>query len=338
MTDLSTTYLGLKLRSPLLASAGPLTGKVETCKGLVDSGASALVLPSLFEEEILHEEQQFNAAMEAGAEVFAEATDYFPDEVWAEYETPSDRYLAHIEAIRGAVDVPVIASINAVRPGSWIDMATQMENAGASALELNLYHVATDPARSGADVEQTDINLVQKVCGAVNIPVAVKLSPYYSSVANMGRRFVEAGASGLVLFNRFYQPDLDVNSREVMPKLQLSERWELRLPMRWIAVMRPAIPHASLAATSGIQTGEDVAKALLVGADVAMMTGALLHYGPQHLRKVEEEFQAWADEHEYDSVEQLRGSVSLATTENPEAFERGNYYKILHSLNDGAAM
>ncbi|HQV57873.1 MAG TPA: dihydroorotate dehydrogenase-like protein, partial [Ilumatobacteraceae bacterium] len=297
---------------------------------------AAIVLPSLFEAEVIHEETQLNAALEYGAGTSAEADDYFPDEIWADYASPIERYLNHLQAVRAAVEVPVIASLNAVHPGSWMSLAKELESAGASALELNLYHVATDHRRSGTDVEHSDAQMVAAVCTSVNIPVAVKMSPYYSSLANIAGRFVEAGAAGLVCFNRFYQPDIDVDTRQVAPHLELSSPWELRLPLSWIAMLRPLLPTTSLAATTGIGTGRDAAKALLVGADVTMMTAALLRHGPGHVAVVERELRDWAESHEYDSVAQLRGSVSRANTENPEAFERANYYKILHSFSTPA--
>ncbi len=331
MTDLTTKYLGLTLRTPIVASAGPLTRDVDMIRRLVGSGASAIVLPSLFEEEILVEERQFGAAYEAGTNHFAEALDYFPRGGFADYENPLDRYLGHLAAVRDAVDVPVIASINATSAGGWTSYARLVADAGADALELNLYHVAADPARSGRDIEEGDAALVMQISSSVGIPVAVKISPYYSSLAHTALSFADAGATGLVCFNRFYQPDLDPDTREVIPRIDLSESWELRLPLRWIAILRPLLPEISLAATTGISTGHDVAKALLVGADVAMMTSALLRHGPEHVALVEWELRQWATEHEYESVDQLRGSVSHATTDNPTAFERANYMHILQS-------
>ena len=331
MTDLTTKYLGLTLRTPIVASAGPLTREVDMIRRLVDSGVSAIVLPSLFEEEILVEERQLVAAVEAGSNQFAEALDYFPGGLFAEYENPLDRYLGHLAAVRDTVDVPVIASINATSAGAWTSYARLLADAGADALELNLYHVAADPARSGRDVEEGDAALVMQISSSVAVPVAVKISPYYSSLAHTALSFVDAGAAGLVCFNRFYQPDLDPDTREVIPSVDLSESWELRLPLRWIAILRPLLPDVSLAVTTGISTGRDVAKALLVGANVTMMTSALLRHGPEHVALVEWELQQWATEHEYDSVDQLRGSVSHATTDNPAAFERANYMHILQS-------
>jgi dihydroorotate dehydrogenase (fumarate) len=331
VTDLTTRYLGLDLRTPIVASAGPLTGDLDTVRQLVDAGASAIVLPSLFEEELVNEELQLNSALEAGTDHFPEALQYFPVAVTDHLSPPVDRHLEHVAAVRNAVDVPVIASVNANTSGSWIRYARLLTDAGASALELNVYDVAADADRSGADIERDHIALVSDVCRSVDVPVAVKLSPYYSSLGHFARSLAEAGASGLVCFNRFYQPDLDVDTRDVIPRVELSSPWELRLPLRWLAILRPVVPHLSLAASTGITTGRDVAKALLVGADVAMMTSALLRHGPEHLARVELEFTAWASEQEYESVAQLRGSVSHASTADPSAFERANYVRTLRS-------
>ena len=331
MTDLTTRYLGLELRTPIVASAGPLTGDADAVRRVVAAGASAVVLPSLFEEEMVREEIELNLALEAGSEHFAEALDYFPQATTDRVPAPVDRHLDHLAAVRASVDVPVIASVNATTSGSWIRYARMLADAGASAIELNVYDVAANAARSGADVEADHIALVANVCTAIEVPVAVKLSPYYSSLGHFARSLAGAGAAGLVCFNRFYQPDLDVDTREVLPVVELSSPWELRLPLRWLAILRPLLPDLSLAASSGIESGRDVAKALLVGADVAMMTSALLRHGPEHVSRVEAELLAWAAEHEYESVGQLRGSVSHANTADPAAFERANYVRTLHS-------
>jgi dihydroorotate dehydrogenase (fumarate) len=331
MTNLATDYLGLRLRTPIVASAGPLTGDRHAVRELAAAGVSAIVLPSLFEEEVVNEEVQLHRALEAGSEHFAEALDYFPETPAHLMTSPVDRYLEHLEAVSAAVDIPVIASLNANSSGSWIRYARLLTDAGASAIELNVYDVAADSSRSSAEVEGDHIALVEDVCASIDVPVAVKMSPYYSSLAHVARSFATAGAAGLVCFNRFYQPDLDVDTREVIPRVELSSPWELRLPLRWIAVLRPLLPGLSIAASSGITTGRDVAKALLVGADVAMMTSALLRYGPEHVARVEAELVEWAEEHEYESVAQLRGSVSHATSEDPSAFERAQYVRTLHS-------
>jgi dihydroorotate dehydrogenase (fumarate) len=327
--DLTTAYLGLELRSPIVASASPLTGDVDAARRLVDAGAAAIVMPSLFEEEIRREELGLNLALEAGAEHFAEALDYFPDV--REIATAADRYVAKVAALRAAVDVPVIASLNATSTGGWVRYAKLLVDAGADAIELNLYHVAADPDRSGVDVEDEKLAIVAAVRGVIDVPLAVKLSPYFSSTAHFARRVVTAGADGLVLFNRFYQPDIDLDTLEVVPRLDLSAPWELRLPLRWIAILRPLLPATSLAASSGIASGTDAAKAIAVGADVAMLTSAVLRHGPPHLATVIDQLQRWLDEHEYRSVSQLRGSMSHATTADPAAFERANYLEVLHS-------
>jgi dihydroorotate dehydrogenase (fumarate) len=328
--DLSTTYLGLQLSSPVVASAGPATREVEGAKALAGAGVGALVLPSLFEEEIVAEEVGLSFALEAGSEHFAEALDYFPDT--PNFTTAADRYLELLEQTKKAVDVPVIASLNASSIGGWARYAKLLADAGADALELNVYRVPTDPQLNAAQVEQVDLALVKNVCAGVLLPVAVKLSPYYSAMASFAARALAAGAAGLVLFNRFYQPDLDLEAMDVVPRVELSRSWELRLPLRWIAILRPQLgPVPSLAATSGIHTGSDVVKALAVGADVAMMTSAILRSGPSHVKTVESELRSWLAEHDYTSVAELRGSVSQATSGDASAFERANYLKTLHS-------
>ena len=331
MTDLGTTYLGLELRSPIVASAGPLTRELEAAQRLEAAGAGAIVMPSLFEEEIVHEEVELSFALEAGAEHFPEALEYFPR--FVEVDSVLDQYLASISELKDALTIPVIASLNATTTGGWIRYAQLLANAGADAIELNLYRLATDPDEDAADVEASDLRLIADVVASVDLPVAVKLGPYYTAMANFACRVTDvAHARGLVLFNRFYQPDLDLETRDVVPRIDLSQPWELRLPLRWIAMLRPVLdPAVSLAATSGVQSGGDVVKALMVGADVAMTTSALLRRGPEHLATVEAEVRAWMTEHEYESVTQLRGSVSTATSDDPAAFERANYLRTLHS-------
>lgn len=328
--DLRTRYLGLDLRSPLVASSSPLTGDLASARLLEQAGAAAIVLPSLFEEEIVDEEIQINRSLEAGTEQFAEALGYFPR--IASYAGVGDQYLARIEKTKAELSIPVIASLNATTTGGWVRYAKLVQDAGADALELNLYHVAADPAMTAADREATDLELIAAVRAAVTIPLAVKLSPQYSAFANFAAGAAGAGADGLILFNRFYQPDLDLESLDVVNRVELSRPSELRQPLRWIAILRPQLGKGiSIAATSGIHSGTDALKALLVGADVAMMTSALLRNGPAHLRTVESELVAWMTEHEYESVAQLRGSASAATVENPSAFERANYMATLHS-------
>ncbi len=328
--DLRTRYLGLDLRSPIVASSSPLTGAADTARLVEEAGAAAIVLPSLFEEEIVNEEIQLNRSLEAGSEQFAEALGYFP--TIESFAGVGDRYLARLEQVKSRSAVPVIASLNATTTGGWVRYARLMQDAGADALELNLYRVAADPRRTAADMEAADLELIAAVRGSVSIPLAVKLSPYYSALASFAGHAIERGADGLVLFNRFYQPDLDLDTLDVVARVELSRPSELRLPMRWIAILRPQLPPGvSLAATSGVHSGGDVIKALMVGADVAMMTSALLRHGPGHVRTVEDELRAWMADHDYESVTQLRGSANQATVADPSAFERANYIDTLHS-------
>jgi dihydroorotate dehydrogenase (fumarate) len=328
--ELHTRYLGLELRSPLVASSSPYTGELATARRLEAAGAAAIVLPSLFEEEILNEEIQLNRSLEAGTDAFAEALDYFP----AIDNVPGvgDRYLERLERMKAELSIPVIASLNATTVGGWVSYARRMQDAGADALELNLYHIVADPTVTTASREATDLELIAAVRGAVTIPLAVKLSPFYTAMANFAAQARAAGADGLVLFNRFYQPDLDLESLEVVAKVELSHSGDLRVPMRWLAILRPQLGEdVSLAATSGVHTGADAIKALMVGADVAMMTSAVLRNGPEHVRTVETEMVDWLEEHEYVSVTQLRGSATQASVEDPSAFERGNYMAALRS-------
>jgi dihydroorotate dehydrogenase (fumarate) len=329
MVELTTRYLGLELRSPIVASASPITREPATVEALVVAGAGAIVLPSLFEEEVLHEELELSRALEAGAEHFSEALDYFP--AVGDFADAGRRYLLDLEGIKARCPIPVIASLNATSPGAWARYARLMEDAGADALELNLYHVVADPRRTAADVESADLEVVCEVRAQTRIPLAVKVSPYYSAMASFASAVVAAGADGLVLFNRFYQPDLDLDTLDVVPRVELSQQWELRLPLRWIAILRTMLPHVSLAATSGVANGTDVVKALVVGADVAMTTSALLRHGPGHISTLEAGLRTWMEEHGYDSVSQLRGSASQATADDPSAFERANYLRTLRS-------
>ncbi len=330
MTDLRTRYLGLELRSPVVASASPLNGEPEVARLVEEAGAAAIVLPSLFEEEILHEEMELNRGLEAGAEHFAEALDYFPS--IDAFASAGDRYLDRLAAIKEHATVPIIASLNASHHGSWERYARLLADAGADALELNLYRVAADPSHTAADVEGADREIVRSVRSSLGIPLAVKLSPYYSALAGFAHQMVEAGADGLVLFNRFYQPDIDLEALDIVNRVELSRPWELRLPLRWIAILRPQLgPDVSLAATSGVHSGTDVVKALMVGADVAMLTSAVLQHGVGHLRTVHDELVRWMEAHEYHSVAQLRGSATQVTSGDPEAFERANYMRALHS-------
>ena len=328
--DLSTRYLGLELRSPIVASACPLTRDLATVAQIESAGAGAIVMPSLFEEEIENEEIELAASLDQGTEHFAEALDYFP-----EVDTfigEGDRYLRALEAIKRQASVPIIGSLNANSVGGWVRFAKLMADAGADALELNLYRVSVDRSRTAADIEDEDLDLIGAVRSAVGLPLAVKLSPYYSSLANFAGRVVEAGANGLVLFNRFYQPDIDLDELAVVPRVSLSHPSELRLPMRWTAILRPQLgPEVSIAATSGIHSGSDAVKALMVGADVAMVASAILREGPAKIADIESEMRMWLEENEYSSVTQLRGSASQGSVEDPGTFERAQYIRTLHS-------
>jgi dihydroorotate dehydrogenase (fumarate) len=329
MADLATTYLGIPIVSPIVASAGPDTGKVDTLVQLQDAGVGAVVLPSLFEEEIVAEELSLLKALEQGTNSFAESIDYFPETDY--YDLGPDRHVRLVEEAKRKLSVPVVASVNAAHSGSWQRYAGLMADAGADAIELNLYAMPSDPARSAADVEAAYLDVVREVRAAVRVPLAVKLSPYFSSLSHFAAALVAAGVDGLVLFNRFYSPDLNLDTLTVEPRLELSRPSELRLPLRWLAVLRPQLPTVSLAATSGVGSYEDVAKALLVGADVACMTSAILREGPSHVAAVLAGLRTWLEENEYESVDQMRGSVSAATSGDPEAFERANYVKVLSS-------
>ena len=324
--DLRTTYLGLLLANPLVPSASTLSSRIDTLKRLQDAGAAAVVMQSLFEEQIEQEEVELHRVLEAGTESFAEALSFFPE--MEDYNTGPDEYLRHLEASKRELGIPVIGSLNGASEGGWIRYAKLIEDAGADALELNVYFIAADPDESGWQVEQRYLDLVSAVRDSISIPLAVKIGPYFSSTANMARRLDDAGADGLVLFNRFVQPDIDLETLQVDPTLHLSSSEELRLPLRWIALLRGRV-SCSLAATTGVHTAEDAVKLLLAGADVTMMASSLFRHGPEHLEAVLEGIRSWLDDHEYASVEQLKGSVSQANVADPAAFARANYMQML---------
>lgn len=326
--DLSTDYLGMTLRTPIVPSASPLSEDIGRIKQMEDAGASAIVLYSLFEEQLQHEMKELYHYTTFHTESFAEALTYFPEA--EDYKLGPEEYLDHIRKAKAAVDIPIIASLNGSSLGGWTSFAKMMEEAGADALELNLYNIPTDINLAGAQVEEQYLEVVRRVKSNVTIPVAVKLGPYFSNMANMAKRMVEAGAGGLVLFNRFYQPDIDLENLEVRPDVLLSTPYDLRLPLRWIAILHGRI-NASLAATSGIHSAEDVIKMVMAGANVTMMTAALLRHGPDHIRAVEKVVTEWLDANEYESVKQMQGSMSQLNTENPTAFERAQYMKALTS-------
>ena len=329
--DLTTTYLGLTLKSPLVVgAAGPLTEDLGNIRWLEDSGAAAIVLHSLFEEQIRRERLEINHHMEHGTESFAEALTYFPEpEV---FHVGTEAYLDHIRIAKTMVDVPIIGSLNGFTLGGWTDYAKQMEEAGADAIELNIYWIPTDLDMSGADVEQHYFDVVRAVKEVVNIPLAVKLSPYFSNMAYMAKRLCEAGANGLVLFNRFYEPDIDIENLEVQPSLILSHHSDMLLPLNWIALLHDRVP-ASLAATTGINKAEDVIKMLMAGADVTMLVATLLRHGIGHLKTIEEELITWLQEHEYESLDVLRGSMSQRNSPNPSEFERVQYMRAVQSYH-----
>lgn len=329
--DLKTRYLGFELKNPLIASAGPTTGQAEGLRRLEEAGVGAVVLPSLFEEQILGEEIEVNKAYEYGSESFAEAITYRPD--MPDYNIGPNSYLEHVAQAKKIMSVPVIGSLNGTSTGGWIEYGRMIQEAGADALELNIYFLATDPNQTGAEVEQRYLDLVAAVKQSVSIPLAVKVGPYFSSMANMARRLVEAGADGLVLFNRFFQPDINLETLEVAPHLVLSTSDELRLPLRWIAILRSFLDSTSLAATTGVHNAEDVIKLLLAGADVTMMTSNILQHGPFSACRVLNDLRGWLVENEYRSVEQLKGSLSQKNSPDPAAFERSNYVKTITSYS-----
>jgi dihydroorotate dehydrogenase (fumarate) len=328
--DLGTDYLGLALRSPLVASSSPLTGELASLRRLEDAGAAAVVLPSLFEEQITFESVEIDRLLETGAESHGEALGYFPE--LHDYDTGPDRYLELVRAAREALGIPVIASLNGISPGAWVEYARLIEQAGAHALELNLYLVPADPDATSLALEARYRELVREVRGEIRIPLAVKIGPFFTALAHTAAQLVESGADGLVLFNRFYQPDLDLETLDVVPRLTLSTSEELRLPLRWIAILHGRI-QASLAATTGIHTVEDVLKVLFAGADVAMLASSLLRFGPAHLSRLQQELAAWLEAREYASVRQMKGSVSQGAASDPAAFERVNYMKTLRSYS-----
>lgn len=326
--DLTTTYLGMQLRSPLVPSASPLSEEIDNIKRMEDCGASAVVLYSLFEEQISYESYELHYHLTQGTESFAESLTYFPEP--EEFQLKGEEYLQHLRQAKAAVEIPIIASLNANSPGGWTEYAKHIQEAGANALELNIYHIPTDMGLSGSAVEDEYIEILKAVKKEVSIPVAVKLSPFFSNFANMASRLDEAGADGLVLFNRFYQPDIDLEELEVVPRVLLSTPMALRLPMRWIAILYGYI-QADLAATSGIHKAQDVLKMLMAGANVAMLCSVLLKYGIDQIRLIEQDLIDWLDEHEYDSVLQLQGSMSQKNCPNPSAFERAQYMKALQT-------
>ena len=326
--DLSTTYLGIRLPNPLMPGASPMADQLDWVKRLEDAGASAIIMRSLFEEQITHEQQGMIHHMEIHEEAFAEAVSYFPKP--ENFPFGPTQYLEQIRKVKAAVALPVIASLNGVTAEGWLDYARSIEQAGADALELNVYLVATDPYETGHAVEHRLLENARAVKASVTIPVAVKLSPFYSSVANLGRKLDEAGVDGLVLFNRFYQPDIDLDALEAVPNLHLSDSTELLLRLRWLAILSGKVRPA-LAVSGGVHTGADALKAVMAGASAVQLVSALLHHGPAHLAAIRDQMALWLEQHEYTSLEQARGSMSLERSPNAAAFERANYMRVLQS-------
>lgn len=329
MVDLSTTYLGLKLHTPLVVSASPLSRDVEAICRLEEAGASAVVLYSLFEEQLRQEEVDLEYHLSAGTESFAESLTYFPQA--SEFQTGPEGYLNHIRKAKSSVRIPIIASLNGSTMGGWTKFASEIERAGADAIECNVYYIPTDPKLTAEDVEKTYVDILRAVKSAVTIPVAVKLSPFFSNMANMAQRLDAAGADALVLFNRFYQPDIDLEDLELRPNVLLSTPQSLRLPLTWIGILFGRI-KAGLAATSGVHGAQDVIKLLMVGANATMLCSALMRHGINHLRHIERELREWMEEHEYESVAQMQGSMSQIRCNDPGAFERAQYMRAVKGM------
>jgi dihydroorotate dehydrogenase (fumarate) len=333
MPDLSTTYLGLRLANPLVPSASPLSRNVDTIRRMEDAGAAAVVLHSLFEEQITFESQVLDRYLSVSNESFWEAMTYYPEP--EDYTLPPDQYLEHVRSAKAAVDIPIIGSLNGVSSGGWIKYARLIEQAGADALELNVYFVPTNPHLAGAQIDHSTIQLMREVRAQVSIPVAVKLSPFYSNLSNLADSVVEAGANGLVLFNRFNQPDIDLDTLEVVTRPLISRNGEgeaLRLPLRWIAVLFGRV-RADLAATGGVHQATDALKLLMVGANVTMLASELLINGVDRLRTIRQDMLDWLEEREYESISQLRGSMSQLRVPEPAAFERAHYLRTVGTFS-----
>jgi dihydroorotate dehydrogenase (fumarate) len=326
MSDLTTTYLGMKLKNPLVVSASPLTEKLDNIRRMEDAGASAIVMHSLFEEQINRESETLDDNLWQGTESFAESLTYFPD--MTKYNLGPEGYLEHLRKAKAAVSIPVIASLNGVSTGGWIEYAKKMEQAGADALELNIFFIPTDSEMSGEEVERIYVELATSVRASVSIPVAVKFGLYFSSIAHLARKMDQAGVAGLVMFNRFYQPDFDLDNLEVVPHLILSSPYELLLRLHWVAILCGHV-KADMAVTGGVHSALDVLKAMMAGARVAMMTSALLRNGIEHLTLVRADLESWMEEHEYESIRQMQGSMSQRSVAEPAAFVRANYMKML---------
>jgi len=328
--DLTTTYLGLELTSPIVPSASPLSRSVEMCREMEDAGAGAVIMYSLFEEAITAEEETMTRFLHHQEIGFGEAQSFLPSH--EDFQGSLDRYLDNLAALKEGLEIPVIANLNGVTPGGWLRHAKELQEAGADALELNIYHVAGDPAQTGAAVEERYLEVLRALQGEISIPINMKLGPWFSSLANMVQRIEEAGAQGVALFNRFYQPDINVDSLRLQPSLHPSTSQDTLTTMRWIALLHGRT-DLSLGATSGIHTAEDAIKLLLAGADVVHMASALLEHGPGHVRTVRNGVEEWMEEHGFESVEEFRGRVSQAAVPDPSELERANYIGILDSYS-----
>jgi dihydroorotate dehydrogenase (fumarate) len=330
MIDLTTTYLGLHLKNPLVASAAqPLTRKVETVQALEEAGASAVVMHSLFEEQIIHESLELDHYLFTGTEISPEFYEIYPQS--SEYVLKPEAYVELIKNIKKVVKIPLIGSLNGVSSGGWIRYAKRIEEAGADALELNLYYLPTDPNLTSTNIEENYLALVNNVRKSIKIPLAVKLSPFFTAIPNIAKRFLEAGADGLVLFNRFYQPDFNLETLDIVPHLDLSTSKDLLLPLRWIAILYGNI-DGDMALTGGVHTAEDVLKACMAGASVTMLAAELLSNGINRLTSLLSDLGKWMTEHEYQSIQQMKGSLSQKSVKDPAAFERANYMKALNSF------
>ena len=331
MTDLSTTYLGLKLKNPIVASASPLSKKIERARKLEEAGIAAIVMYSLFEEQIIQESLELDHNLSRGTDSYPEALSYLPD--GGMYGVSPEKYLNQVAGLKKALQIPIIGSLNGVSKGGWTNYARKIQEVGADALELNLYNIPTDPEMRSNEIEDEQVQLGAQVKSAISIPLAVKISPFITSIPNFVKRLAEAGANGVVLFNRFYQPDFDLDELEILHSLDLSTPAEMRLPLRWISILSGKI-DTDFALTSGVHSHTDVVKAMMAGAKVAMMASNLLHNGEQVVTPILNDLEGWMKDHEYESIQQMQGSMSQKSVKEPAAFERANYMKVLGSFLD----
>lgn len=331
MTDLSVSYLGLNLKNPIIASASPLSKSVDSAKALEDAGVSGIVMYSLFEEQITHESNALDYFLSRGTESYSEALSYFPE--LEKYNVGPEKYLERIQKMKAALNIPVIGSLNGISSGGWIEYAKKIEDAGADALELNLYYIPTEASVNSNELENAQVELVKNVNNSITIPLAVKLSPYYTTLPHFAQRITEAGAKGLVLFNRFYQPDIDIETLEVKPSLSFSTSSDLLLPLRWTAILHSRV-KADFALTGGVHSKEDILKSMMAGANVVAMASELIAKGPQRVTELLKEVETWMVDFEYKSIRQMQGSMSQKSVAEPAAFERANYMQALQSFDN----